>query len=82
LNVCVTVNGSDSLPPSLTFVRQRGDGTNDLMEFHPHCFGEWRGGPQRVLVLKAGAAVDSSGWFETPTVDCCHGEARTVDFER
>jgi hypothetical protein len=79
-NVCVTVNGSDSLPTSLTFVRQREGGATDLLEYHPRCFGEWRGDLQRVLMLRDGAVVDSSGWFETPTVDCCHGEAKTVDF--
>jgi hypothetical protein len=79
-NICVTVNSSDSLPSGITFIRQREDGTADLLESHPRCFGEWRGGLQRLLALRDGAAVDSSGWFETPTVDCCHGAAKTVDF--
>jgi hypothetical protein len=83
VNLCVTVNGSGSLPDSLSFLREREDGSRDsldrALEYHPRCFGEWRG-VQRVLMLREGAIVDSTGWFEIQTVDCCHGEAKTVDF--
>jgi hypothetical protein len=80
-NLCVTVNGSESLPDSLSFLREREDGARDSLAYHPRCFGEWRG-VQRVLMLREGALVDSTGWFEIQTVDCCHGEAKTVDFKK
>jgi hypothetical protein len=78
-NLCVTVNGAESLPDSLSFLREREDGVRDSLEYHPRCFGEWRG-VQRVLMLRDAAVSDSTAWFEIQTVDCCHGEAKTVDF--
>ncbi len=79
-NLCITVNGAESLPDTFAYVRQREDGTADLLELPLRCFGEWRGGLQRIILLRNGTAVDSTGWFETPTTDCCHAEAKTVDF--
>jgi hypothetical protein len=83
INVCVTVNGTPSLPDSLAFLREREDGSRDSLDaFMPsNCFGELPGA-QRILVLSDSSAVDSSAWFTQATVDCCHGEAKTVDFVR
>lgn len=85
-NLCVTVNGQKPEPDpgsdSLRFVRERQDGTWDVSSpVGSLCFGELRG-VQRVLMLRDTIVVDSSGWFEIRTVDCCHGEAKTVDFAR
>lgn len=82
-NVCVTVNGSADLPDSVSFVRERQDGARDSLEsFLPsNCFGELPG-TQRILMLRNSAPVDSSDWFTLATVDCCHGEAKTINFEK
>jgi hypothetical protein len=89
MNLCVTVNGADSVPADLSFQRQHEDGWRDSIDHvsthinpsGPQCFGEARG-VQRIFMRKRGAVVDSTGWFEIPTVDCCHGAAKTVDFKR
>jgi hypothetical protein len=89
MNLCVTLNGSDSLPPGSSFVRQHEDGWRDSIDQvsvslnpgGPQCFGEARG-VQRILLRKNKVVLDSTGWFEIPTVDCCHGAAKTVDFHR
>jgi hypothetical protein len=79
MNLCVTVNGATSIPDSLEFVREREDGGRDSLS--GSCFGESRG-IQRVLMLRGMARIDSTGWFELQTVDCCHAEAKTLDFKR
>lgn len=86
MNLCVTLNGSKALPDSLWFQREREDGTRDALDGATtdqgmRCFGEARG-LQRILMYRSSAVVDSSGWFDIPTVDCCHGQARTVNFMR
>lgn len=88
-NLCVTVDGDPRFPDGLagvSFVRVRRvrEGAADTLSAVDvagggRCFGEWRG-VQRVLMLRDEAVIDSSEWFEIRTVDCCHGEARTVDF--
>jgi hypothetical protein len=88
VNLCVTIDGARTLPDDLTgvsFARVREGGAADTLSAAEvaggaRCFGEWRG-VQRVLMLRAAAVIDSSGWFEIQTVDCCHGEAKTVDFK-
>lgn len=80
MNICVTVNGEESIPDSLGFLREKQDGARDSLDaHHTRCFGEMVG-TQRVLMLRDGAVIDSSEWFTTRVVDCCHGEARTIDF--
>jgi hypothetical protein len=81
MNVCVTVNGSATVPDSLTFLREREGGQRDSLEsfMENHCFGELPG-TQRILMLQDSSLIDSSSWFTLDTVDCCHGEATTVDF--
>lgn len=89
MNLCITVDGARELPGDLadvSFARVREGGAADTLSAAEvaegaRCFGEWRG-LQRVLMLRAAAVIDSSGWFEVQTVDCCHGEARTVDFKQ
>lgn len=89
VNLCVTIDGARALPDDLkgvSFARVREGGAADTLSAAEvaggaRCFGEWRG-VQRVLMLRASAVIDSSGWFEIQTVDCCHGEAMTVDFKR
>jgi hypothetical protein len=89
MNLCVTINGLDSLPSGTSFVRQHEDGWRDSIDQvsaslnpeGPQCFGEGRG-VQRIFLRKSGVVIDSTGWFEIPTVDCCHGAAKTVDFKR
>ena len=80
-NLCAQVNGADSLPAGYGLIREREGGGRDTLDARMRCFWEWRG-VQRVLLLEAGVVVDSTGWFETQTVDCCHAEAKTVDFVR
>ncbi len=88
-NLCLTVNGRDSIPAGLSFQRQHEDGWRDTVDAvsiavnasAPQCFGEARG-VQRIFFRKNGVIVDSTGWFEIPTVDCCHAAAKTVDFKR
>jgi len=86
-NICVIYNGSDSLPDSLTFLRQRQNGDVDSLEWTFNCFGELTTA-QRILVQLDSSAgqpsifVDSSDWFTPKTVDCCHGEAKTIDLGR
>lgn len=91
MNLCVTVNGSAHFSDVLAGTsfarvrRLREDGAGDTLSaadvsWGGRCFGEWRG-VQRVLMLRGEAVIDSSEWFEIRTVDCCHGEARTVDFQ-
>lgn len=79
MNLCLTVNGATALPDSSVFVREREDGSRDTLPPGARCFGEWRG-LQRILREHEARLVDSTGWFEIGTVDCCHGEAKTVDF--
>jgi hypothetical protein len=89
INLCVTINGAaESVDDfaGLSFVRMREGSAADTLSTSEvaggaRCFGEWRG-LQRVLMLRESRAVDSSGWFEVQTVDCCHGEAKTVDFRQ
>jgi hypothetical protein len=89
INLCVTVNGALSFSDNvrgLAFAREREHGKADTLSraevaAGARCFGEWAG-VQRVLMLRDSAVVDSTGWFEVPTVDCCHGEAKTVDFKQ
>ena len=80
-NLCARVNGADSLPPGLGLIREREGGGRDTLDAGRQCFWEWRG-VQRVVLLEDGAPVESSGWFEAQTVDCCHAEAKTVEFAR
>lgn len=80
-NLCVRVNGTDSLPVGIGLVREREGGERDSLDAGMRCFPEWRG-VQRVLLLADGAVADSTGWFEAQTVDCCHAEGRTVEFTR
>ena len=79
INVCVTVDGSDTLPDSTVLLRERRDGTRDSLEsLDPApCFGELPG-KQRILMLRNSAVVDSSEWFTLETVDCCHDVAANV----
>ena len=87
VNLCVTINGTDAFSHAyagLSFARVREGGAADTLSAGDvtggaRCFGEWRG-VQRVLMLRESVVVDSSAWFEIHTVDCCHGEAKTVDF--
>jgi hypothetical protein len=81
MNVCVTLNGSSSLPDSLLFLRERQDGARDsILSVSPaNCFGELPA-TQRILMLRNSAVVDSTGWFTLDTVACCHGEDTTVNF--
>jgi hypothetical protein len=85
MNLCATVNGSDVIPDSLSFLRERRSGAVDSLHTGARCFGEWRG-EQRLLMTRATvgghAVIDSSSWFTIRTVDCCHGEAKTVDFRK
>lgn len=81
MNVRVTANGSDTLPDSLLFLREREGGARDsLFDFGGAgtCFGELPG-RQRILVLRDSVVADSSDWFGLPTADCCHGEAAAVN---
>jgi len=88
INLCVTVNGASALSDNfrdLAFAREREQGRADTLSAAEvaagaRCFGEWPG-VQRVLMLRDTAVVDSTGWFEVPVVDCCHGEAKTLDFK-
>jgi hypothetical protein len=88
MNLCVTINGAaESVDDfaGLSFVRMREGRAADTLSTSEvaggaRCFGEWRG-LQRVLMLRDTAVIDSSGWFQVQTVDCCHGEAKTVDFK-
>ncbi len=80
-NICVTVDGSEVLSDTLDFLRERQDGSRDSLEYHPRCFGELVG-TQRILMLRGGTVIDSSAWFTTRRVDCCHGEAKTIEFVR
>lgn len=88
MNLCVTVNGTETFSDAmagLSFSRERAGGAAaDTLSAADvagggRCFGEARG-VQRVLMLREAVVLDSSAWFEVRTVDCCHGEARTVDF--
>ncbi len=87
VNLCVTINGTETFSDAyagVAFARVREGGRGDTLSAADvagggRCFGEWRG-VQRVLMLRDTAVADSSEWFEIRTVDCCHGEARTVDF--
>lgn len=87
INLCVTVNGAGGLSDDfrdLSFARVREGGAADTLSVADvaagaRCFGEWPG-VQRVFMLRTAVGVDSTGWFEVPTVDCCHGEAKTIDF--
>jgi hypothetical protein len=85
VNVCVTVNGAAAVPDTLSFLREREEGSRDPIYDIPgaelQCFGELAG-TQRILMLQNTAVIDSSVWFTLQTVDCCHGEAKTVDFVR
>jgi|GEM_PF-4970660 len=84
-NICVTWDGSDRLPEALTFFRELQSGVRDTLPSGFNCFGELRM-PQRILVqnhsdlLDTSVIVDSSAWFTPATVDCCHGEAKTIAF--
>ncbi len=84
MNVCVTWDGSDSLPTGIGFIREREGGARDSLEsaVTTNCFGELPGTTQRILVLHGSSVVDSSEWFTPDTVDCCHGEAKTIAFEK
>jgi hypothetical protein len=89
MNVCVTINGrvdSSDHFTGLSFMRVREGGAVDTLSAvdvagGARCFGEWRG-LQRVLMQRESTPIDSSGWFDVPTVDCCHGAAKTVDFKK
>jgi hypothetical protein len=77
-NICVSWDGTDTLPQNLTFVREHKDGTRDTLERDDGCFAELRA-RQRILALEQATPVDSSTWFTPATVDCCHGMATIVD---
>jgi len=80
LRVNVCAQGKYDSMDSVTYRRERGNGSLDsLLSDNPHCFEELSG-KQRILVYKNGARIDSSAWFTLRKVDCCHGEAKTVVF--
>ncbi|MBW8890006.1 MAG: hypothetical protein JF616_19800 [Fibrobacteres bacterium] len=78
VNVCA--KGKYDGMESVSYRRERGNGGLDSVSSgSPRCFDELSG-RQRILVYENGALIDSSAWFTLRTVDCCHGEAKTVIF--
>jgi hypothetical protein len=80
-NFCLTVNGSQDIPDSLTYVREHQESarkdTLGSYSFAP-CFSE-SPGKQRVSVYRHGKRVYRSKWVTVGVVDCCHGENKMVD---
>ena len=78
INVCVSGKyaGQDSVLYSREIL---GVGFLDGDSANSGCFRE-RGETQRILVLKGGVKVDSSGWFKQKGEECCHFEPVTVEF--
>jgi hypothetical protein len=77
-NVCA--QGKYDGMNAISYLRERAGGAIDsLASGSPSCFDELPG-RQRILVYKNGARIDSSSWFTLRTVECCHGEDKTVVF--
>jgi hypothetical protein len=82
VNYCVTVNGSREIPDSLVVVRERAGKLDTLKsgeEASGNCLYEFAGKSSVFVYKKDGGLLKEIKGVKTKTVDCCHGEPKTVD---
>jgi hypothetical protein len=80
-NPCLTVSGSEELPDSLLYVRERQGGLLDTLRrepFQAKCFPERRG-TQRFFVYDGDSLLLTTEWITLKSEGCDEVEDRTVD---
>ncbi len=82
INLCI--NGNYSGLNSISIYREHQNGELSPPEYIVNdstqaCFSEMTG-KQRIISMENNNVVDSTGWFDLKTVDCCHAEAKSLNY--
>ena len=80
VNYCLTFNGKKEIPDSLRIVRVHGDRYDTLQprDAFGSCLPE-KPGDSKIRMYKGDSLIRETPMIHVRTVDCCHGEPKTVD---